>query len=121
MNAAEKRPISLAIVALIFTATGVAGVILHASQLITRHPLEYDALWALLVSLIAVVCGIYILRQANWARWLATAWMAFHVVLSAFHSRRELIMHSFLLLVFTYLLFRPQATKYFRASGAEST
>ena len=37
-------------------------------------------------SSLAIVCGVFLLRGHNWARWLALAWIAFHVVLSAFHA-----------------------------------
>jgi hypothetical protein len=55
------------------------------------------------------------LRGRNWARWGALAWMAFHVVLSAFHSLVQLAMHSVFFAVIAYFLFRPAAKEYFRA------
>ncbi len=54
------------------------------------------------------------LRGHNWARWLAIAWMGFHVGLSAFHAFHELAIHSLFFAAITWLLFRPAAARYFR-------
>lgn len=113
-----KRPLSVTIVGCIFLAIGILASASHATEL--RGPGLDDALWALLVSLVAIVCGIFLLRHVNWARWLAVAWLAFHVILSL-HSWQALVIHSALLAVFAYLLFRPTATAYFRAPGTEGT
>jgi hypothetical protein len=53
------------------------------------------------------------LRGHNWARWLALAWMAFHVVLGALTSPSQLLVHAFLLVVFGYFLLRRSASNYF--------
>ena len=55
------------------------------------------------------------LLARDWARWLLTAWVAYHVVLSAFHSLFELVIHGLLLAVVAYFLFRPAASAYFRS------
>ena len=112
----NRRPLSVTIVGCIFLATGVLGSALHATELKGTGPAQYVALWALLVSLIAIICGIYLLRRSNWARWLAVVWLFFHVVISL-NSRQALLVHSALLAVFAYLLFRPTARAYFRAAS----
>jgi hypothetical protein len=56
------------------------------------------------------------MRGQNWARWLAVAWMAFHVILSAFHAVRELAIHSLFLAVIAWILFRPEGARYFRGA-----
>jgi len=114
-----KRPWSVTIIGWVFVVTGVLGVGLHANEIRTQHPFQYDAAWALGVSVIAIVCGVYMLRRSDWARWLAVAWLAFHVGVSAFHSRRELTVHSVLLVVLAYFLFRPEARAYFRGGTTE--
>ncbi len=111
----NRRPLSVTIVGCIFLATGIIGSIFHAIELKAPGSARYDAVWAILVSLVAVVCGVYLLRRSNWARWLAVAWLLFHVILSL-HSRQALLIHSALLAVFAYLLFRPSAGAYFRAA-----
>jgi len=46
-----------------------------------------------LVRLLAIIGGAFLLMGRNWARWLILAWMAFHVVVSAFHSISECVAH----------------------------
>jgi hypothetical protein len=117
MRFLNQRPLSVIVVALLLLATGVVGTVFHATELKTQGT---DAAWAVLISLIAVVCGIGLLRGSGWARWLALAWLAFHVVLSL-HSRPALLMHGALLAVFAYLLFRPASSAYFRAAPPQGT
>jgi hypothetical protein len=97
-------------------ATGALALVYHLSRFKPRNPFAYDGTWASLVGLLALVAGAYMLRAANWARWLAIAWIAFHVVLSAFHSVSQLLFHALLCAVFAYFLFRPPANEYFSAA-----
>ena len=77
------------------------------------QPFEYDLVWIFIVELAAILCGAFMLRGANWARWLASAWMAFHVVLSFFHSLREVVVHGLVFAPIAYFLFRPEASLVF--------
>ncbi len=52
----------------------------------------------------------------NWARWLALAWIAYHVILSAFHTLSQLAIHCLLCAILANFLFRPTATRYFRGA-----
>ena len=67
-----------------------------------------------LVRILAIICGAFMLRGHNWARWVAIAWIGFHVILSAFHSLGEFAMHCLFCAVFAWFLFRPDAARYFR-------
>jgi hypothetical protein len=62
---------------------------------------------------------VYLLRGANWARWLALVWIAYHVIISGFHSLHELVIHSLLFAVFAYFLFRGPESRYFHAARTE--
>lgn len=112
----NRRPISVIAIACLYIVAGAAGVIYHFHDFNPRHPLESEVILALLVRLAAIVCGVYLLRGANWARWLAIVWIAYHVVLSGFHSWFELAIHSLLCIVIAYVLFRPAANAYFHAA-----
>jgi hypothetical protein len=46
------------------------------------------------------------------------AWLAFHVVESAFNSLSDSIAHVLLFLVVAYFLFTPPNSKYFQASAS---
>ena len=120
----RKRPLSITVIGVLFVVTGgialVAGL-LPAGQRLTEfkeHPAEAGLVVA--VRVIGVLCGVFLLYGFNWARWLLTAWLAFHVALSVTHSRLELLIHSLLFGVVFYFLFRPPASRYFsgRATGA---
>lgn len=114
----KKRPLSVIIIAWLFIVAGTVGLLYHGNEL--RQAFHNDLIWVLLLRLLAIVAGVFMLRGKDWARWLTLAWLAYHVILSAFHSRSELIMHSVLLVVITYFLFRPTVVNYFRGQGAQA-
>ena len=114
--AMNKRPLSVTIIGCLYIVMGAIGFAYHFSGLMAQHPFRSGIVWVELLRLMAIVCGVYLLRGSNWARWLALAWMAFHVILSGFHSWSELAVHSLLFAAFAYFLFRPLAARYFRAA-----
>jgi uncharacterized membrane protein len=116
----RKRPLSVTAIGYLYIVIGVIALVSQLAMLRPHGTFQYDILWASLVELIALVSGVYILRASNWARWLALAWIIFHVVLSAFHAPLELTIHSLLCLVIAYCLFRPPANDYFRRPSPPS-
>jgi hypothetical protein len=117
----NKRPLSVTIISWLFVATGVLGFVRHAAESKAQGRLDSDAVWACGVNLVAVIAGAFMLRGSNWARWLLVAWMAFHIVLSAFHKLSELAVHCALFGVIGYFLFRPAVSAYFAGARAEQT
>jgi hypothetical protein len=113
----NKRPISVALVACVYIATGALGIAFHLTEL----NFQYDTILVLLVRLLAIISGVYMLRGSNWARWLALAWIAFHVIISALHTMSELAMHCLICALLTYLLTRPNVAAYFGARGTQAT
>lgn len=111
----KPRPISVTILSLLMLVVGAAGFVYHARRGWPWPPIHSDLILVCSVSLAAVVCGVYMLRGCNWARWLTLAWMAFHVAISALHSAGQAAAHSLFLVIFIYLLFRPAARAYFAA------
>ena len=114
----NKRPWSVIVVGWLFVLVGAADFVSGAASVKLHRPFPYDALWPIGLGIIAIVCGIFILRCSNWARWLAVAWLAFHVFLSG-HSLPRWIMHSLLLALLAYFLFRPAAAAYFRPAPTD--
>ena len=110
----SRRPHSVTAIGVLFIIVGVVSVAYHASEFKTRGSFQYDLVWVLVVRLTALVCGVFMLRGSNWARWVGVGWMAFHVGLSAVHSWSALIVHGALLGIIVYCLFRPPASAYFR-------
>jgi len=115
----NRRPLPVTVLSLLIAAAGAVGFAYHLTELNLQHPFQNDVVWVSLIRLVAIVCGVYMLRGHNWARWLAVAWIGFHVVVSAFHSSMEFAVHSMLFVVFAYFLLRPQATEYFRTGTVE--
>ena len=104
------RPLSITIISWLFIATGVIGLVYHSREF---SGLDSDAAWVCLVRLVAIVCGAFMLRAQNWARWLLLVWLAYHIILSAFHSLLEFAVHGLLLAVLAWFLFRQKASQYF--------
>ena len=114
----NNRPLSVTILACVYLAIGAIGFAFHFKELLAAHP---DAVWIELTELLAILCGASLLRGHDWGRWLALAWIAFHVVLSAFHSLGEVAIHGLFCAVIAWLLFRPVAARYFRGARLEAT
>ena len=113
-----KRPISILILSILFIVVGVGGLVgglwsvLFSIHNISSHEMM-DSGIRVLSGALALTSGVFMLRAANWARWLCVAWFALHVLLSIFHTKFALIVHALLLLFASYILFRPTAAKYF--------
>jgi hypothetical protein len=104
-----KRPWAVTVLGALFIVAGTLGLVYHAANERTS--------WALaLISLIriaAIIGGIFLLRGHSWARWVLVAWLAFHVMISAFHSAGQVAAHAVLLVVVAYFLFKDRAAEYF--------
>ena len=109
----KKPPVPIIIVSALFIIVGVAGFASHAKELSYRL---YETLWILFVEVLAVTCGILFLFKIGWARWLAIAWLFYHVIISAFNSTSEMIAHIVFLIGVSFLLFLPLSSAYFGLS-----
>lgn len=95
------------------------------------HPLAmwlFPAQWLFLA-----VCGVFMLYGFNWARWMLVAWVGYHSFQTIAHTRFELMFEVFtyihspweslvylhLFIAILYIVFRPEASRYFR--GAQAT
>jgi hypothetical protein len=109
----RRPPISVIVIALLYLAVGVIGFIFRFRTLLQWRQ---GSVWAESTELLAVVIGIFLLRGHNWARWLAVAWMAFHLVLSALHSYAQAAVHAAFLALIVWALFAPAGSRYFRST-----
>ena len=114
----NPRPISITILACIYIAVGIMGLTYHFREIVS---LQNDSLWIALTEVLAIICGVFMLRGRDWARWLALAWIAFHVILSAFNSLHQFLMHSLICALIAWVLLHPTATRYFRRSQISPT
>ena len=107
MNA-RKRPVSILALACLYAITGIFGFArnLHAFG-------QPDFIWIELTEVFAVIAGAFMFLGRNWARWLALAWMTFHLALSL-AAPRTFVVHSVIFALIAWLLLRPEARQYFR-------
>ena len=112
-----KRPVSVLIVAVVYLVVGVIGFGYHFPELTAGHR---DAIAIELTELTAVIAGVALLMRKNWARWLALAWVVFHVLISLFHPLRELLVHAALCVLIAWLLFQPATARWFKEFRAKS-
>jgi len=106
----RRRPISVTLLACLYLAVGVFGFAAHFHGLLSHQP---DAIWVELTEFLALLIGIFLFRGQNWARWLALAWIAFHVAISL-HEPGKLIAHSIFLILIVWILFHAAARRWFR-------
>lgn len=104
-------PVSVLVIALLYLAVGVVGFIAHFHTLLAW---QKDSVWVESTEFLAVVTGVFLLLRQNWARWLAVAWIAFHVVISAFNSYSQAAVHAAFMGLILWALFQPEARGYFK-------
>ena len=110
----KTRPLPVIIVAMLFIIAGTVGFVYHFKELVEPNARLSEIGWIQLVRIIAILCGILLLLSVNWARWLAIAWLLYHVFISAFHSTSQMIFHIVLLILVVVLLFLPKSSAFFR-------
>jgi hypothetical protein len=108
----HRIPVSVILIACLYLAVGIGGFVAHFSD--RGAP---DWIWVEITELLALVCSVFLLRAYNWARWLAVAWMAFHVVIS-FGEWSQFGVHSLFFVLIVWCLFRPGASRFFRNTGS---
>ncbi len=109
----NRRPVSVLILGWLYIAVGCVGFAAHFHDFA-----KPEGVWIALTEMLAIIAGVFMLRGKNWARWLAIAWMAFHVALSAWPVSIQLAVHGLLFVAITWLLLRPDAGRFFRGATA---
>lgn len=112
----QPRPLPVIVIACVYILTGLVGFGYHATEFWSQRPIPSDLVWIESVRLLAAVAGVFLLRGQSWARWLAIAWIAFHVALGAMHSLPQFAIHALFCAAIAYFLLRPEANRYFRAA-----
>jgi len=113
----NDRPFSVTGVAWLYIVIGVLAFLYHSPDLLR---LQKDAFLVEFTEALAVIAGIFMLRGHNWARWLALAWTAFHVVLTAVPPFHGLAVHILVTAGIAYILLRSDAAQYFRGTEPQS-
>jgi hypothetical protein len=108
----HKRPISVLLIACVYIAVGAIGFVFHFPGLYAGGGFHADDIWIELTELLALICGVFLLRGHNWARWIAVAWIAFHVVIS-YPDIGKLVIHGVIAALIVCGLFHRAASRYF--------
>src|SRR5258705_11828577 len=106
----KNRPLAVIIVSVLFIITGCVGFVYHIKDLFESNARPNELIWILFLRILAVVCGLLLLFRISWARWLAIAWLAYHILISAFNSTSEMIAHVVFLIIVSVLLFLPASS-----------
>jgi hypothetical protein len=118
-NPMKNRPFPVIIVSILFILAGLTGFFYHLKDFSQAGANKSELIWVLFLRILAVVCGLLLLFRVNLARWIAIAWLLYHVVISAFNSTSEMITHIVLLIIVSLLLFLPVSSAYFHKSNPE--
>jgi hypothetical protein len=110
----EKRPLPIIIVSILFILTGCLGFAYHLKDLFEPGDNPYESIWVLFLRILAVACGLLLLFRISWARWLAIAWLLYHVFIGALNSTSQMIAHIVFLMIVSVLLFLPVSSAYFQ-------
>jgi hypothetical protein len=118
----KRPPIGVIVISALLILAGFVGLVRDLEKLKSISANHYDVVWAAGVHLLAIVAGGFMFRGHNWARWLAVAWMAFHVVLVIHTPLTILLSHIAMLLLFIWFLFlQSGARAWFGPSQTTST
>ncbi|MCX6906061.1 MAG: hypothetical protein NTW03_21795 [Verrucomicrobia bacterium] len=87
----------------------------------SQHAFLY--FWFYAGPVVAVICGAFMLRGFNWARWLLVLWFGYNVIgnIGRLPSRQlpAGLLVRCLFGAAVYLLFRPASTAFFRSCALE--
>ncbi|HWE86906.1 MAG TPA: hypothetical protein VG267_18325 [Terracidiphilus sp.] len=116
----NKRPIAVTVVAILLvlgSAAGLAGDFMNSHSLSADH---FESVWVGAVNVLGIVAAVFLFRGSNWARWLAIAWIAFHVAVSFWNPWQQLAMHGLIFALFAWILFRRDARAFFHPPQASA-
>jgi hypothetical protein len=113
------RPRTITIIGWLFVVVGIVSLSRQFVTFADGRPALAAALprhfwYAAVSAAVATLSGAFILRGANWARWLLATWLVFHVVLGMGHGPLTLAVHTALAAVVLWLLYRRPARAWFR-------
>jgi uncharacterized integral membrane protein len=114
---AVRRPTSVTVVAWLVIAfalmTAVGLFFASALTFRTHFPRQWPI--ALLGLLVTFLCGIFMLKGKNWARWVYVSWSIL-ILAYALTEVRIIVLapNAIKIAVFTFILFRGPANRYFK-------
>jgi uncharacterized membrane protein HdeD (DUF308 family) len=107
----RERPYQVTLLGYLFILAGLAALGYHLKTATMDR-------WTVVIAayeIAGILAGLFLLRGANWARWLALAWIGSHVVFAALNSYSLALAHLTLTIAIGYFLLGP-AAYYFKRS-----
>src|SRR5438067_116289 len=108
----SKRPRSVTVVSWIFIVFGAIALLTSLlpkfgaeasiAEFRSQHPFRYSLLYV--GPILAVVCGAFMLRGFNWARWLLVVWFGYNVIGNVLHAPSRLLLPGLLFGVAVFFL-----------------
>jgi len=121
----NSRPVSITVIAWILIAINAISLVSTlflinspaAQELMAKNPMPLSVQYAMIFAglFVAVVCGIFMLKGANWARLLYVGWNVVAFAVNFITSPGKLLMvpGTIILAVIVFFLFRPNANAFF--------
>jgi hypothetical protein len=110
------RPFAITILGWLYIVVGVIGLVNHGTTAVRTF--HHEDIWILLTEVVAILAGAFMLRGANWARWLALAWIGAHVGIAWLNGPQQALFHAIVCVGIGILLFRADARSFFRGKPA---
>jgi len=116
-------PPIITLLSFLFIAIGVISTAVHVWQFSISKPTALEEAGIYATGGLAVAAGIYMLRGRNWARWLALAWISFHVIVGALNQTFGsaligIAIHSVFVALLAWFLFRRESREWFNPQPA---
>ena len=116
----KNCPPTITLLSFLFIAVGIISTGVHVWQFRVAQPTQLEAAGIVAIGALAVVAGIYMMRGKNWARWLALAWISFHVIIAALDQPIGLIIHAIFVALLAWFLFRRESQQWFNPKPADT-
>ena len=121
----NSRPVSVTVIASIIIVTSAIGLVFSlflinhptVQELMAKSPLPVPVQYALefVAPLLSALCGVFMLKGANWARLLYVGWRVLILIITFITMPVNLatLFGVIFLAVVVFFLFRPKANAFF--------
>lgn len=117
----NKRPLPVTIVSILFILVGCIGLAYHVKELFNPDKNLSETILILVLRILAAVFGLLLLYRINLARWLIILWLVYHIIIGAFNSMSQMLIHVVFLILVSILLFLPVSSAFFQKAGKQAS
>lgn len=110
-----KTYASVIVVACLYLLVGIGAGVEQFPHLLAG---QREAIGMEIAEALAILTGVCLLLRQGWARWLAVAWMAFHVAIM-FSDPGKMVVHVVLCGLIAWALFRPESRGWFQRGAVQ--